>query len=63
MKLRLLHLPFVLLLAMHPDTRIVEHYMFQLDQGGGGTLVWGSLKGAGRPFPKSAIYESICRSP
>ena len=55
--------PFLVLLAIHPNTRVVEHYMFQLQEDGSGTVVWGVLKGSGVGFPKSSIYESTCNGP
>lgn len=54
---------FVTLVAFHQATGVVEHYMFQLDQAGDGTLVWGSLKGGGALIKKSALFLSSCHSP
>jgi len=54
---------FVTIVAAHPRTGVVEHYLFQLDDSGSGPLVWGSLKGGGAPFPKSSLYLSQCARP
>ena len=53
---------FILVVALH-SRGVVEHYLFQLDALGNGSVVWGSLKGSGWPIQKSAIYKSTCRSP
>jgi len=53
---------FMLVAAIH-QKGVLEHYLFQLDALGNGTVVWGSLKGSGWPVQKSAIYEATCRSP
>jgi len=51
------------LITFHQDTGVVEHYMFQLDPSGNGTLVWGSVKGGGALIQKSGVYRSACRAP
>jgi len=53
---------FMLVVAIH-SRGVVEHYLFQLDALGAGSVVWGSLKGSGWPIQKSAIYKSTCSSP
>lgn len=53
---------FMLVVAIH-SRGVVEHYLYQLDTLGNGSVVWGSLKGGGWPIQKSAIYKATCRSP
>ncbi len=53
---------FMLVVAIH-SRGVVEHYLYQLDALGNGSVVWGSLKGSGWPIQKSAIYKATCRSP
>jgi len=53
---------YMLVMAIH-SRGVVEHYLFQLDALGGGKVAWGSLKGAGWPVKKSALYEAKCQAP
>lgn len=54
---------FVMVVAINLTTGIVEHYLFQLDRAGNGTVLWGSIKGGGAPIAKSGLYRSECRHP
>lgn len=54
---------FITLLLLHPTTGVFEHYLFQLDKQGNGTVIWGSVKGGNVIFPKSSLFQADCRTP
>lgn len=51
-----------LILGIHPDTGVVEHWLFDLDGSGNGTVVWGTIRG-GTMFPKSSLMKADCFGP
>ena len=51
---------FYVALAVHADGT-VEHYTFELDDTGRGTVVAGVIRTTG--MPKSSIMSSVCESP
>jgi hypothetical protein len=53
---------FVMLIAINVHSGITQHYLFQIDESGNGSLVWGSIKGSGGPIvSKSSLMHSNCR--
>ena len=54
---------FVAVLSIHRTTGVVEHFLFQLDGQGRGTVVWGSIKGSGATLQKSSLLKATCNSP
>lgn len=53
---------FMMVMAIN-NRGVVEHFLFQLNALGGGSVAWGSLKGSGWPEKKSALYEATCQAP
>ena len=53
---------FYLVLSIYPTTGTVEHYLFQLDDRGNGTVVWGTTR-SGSVFKKSSLMISKCSAP
>ena len=41
---------------------VVEHFLFQLDRAGNGTVAWGTVRGAGL-LQKSSLFVAKCRAP
>jgi hypothetical protein len=53
---------FYLVLSIYPTTGTVEHYLFQLEDRGNGTVVWGTTR-SGSVFKKSSLMISKCSAP
>ena len=51
---------FKLVLLVYPGT--VEHFLFQLDRAGNGTVAWGTVVAAGL-LQKSILFVAKCRAP
>ena len=49
-------------LGIHPDTGVVQHWIFDLDRDGKGTVIWGTIRG-GTIFPKSNLMKAECFGP
>ncbi len=41
---------------------VVEHFLFQLDRVGNGTVAWGTVRGGGL-LQKSSLFVATCRAP
>jgi hypothetical protein len=54
--------PRILLLSMNLQTGVVEHYLFNLDAAGRGTVLLGSIR-SGEPLPKSSLMKADCTGP
>jgi len=52
---------FKLVLLVYP-AGTVEHYLFQLDRVGNGTVVWGMVRGGGS-LQNSSLFVAKCRAP
>ncbi len=52
---------FKLVLLVYP-AGTVEHFLFQLDRAGNGTVAWGTVRGGGL-FQKSSLFVAKCRAP
>lgn len=50
-----------LIVVLYPAGAI-EHYLFNLDAKGNGTVVWGTARSAG-PIQKSSLFVAKCRAP
>lgn len=42
---------------------VLERCLSQLDAGGRGAVVWGSVKGGSVAVIKSAVYQAMCSGP
>ncbi len=51
---------FKLVLLVYAGT--VEHFLFQLDRAGNGTVAWGTVRGSGL-LQKSSLFVANCRAP
>jgi hypothetical protein len=51
---------YTTIITAHPNTGVVEHYLFKLDNNGNGEVAWGSIKGGGGLMPKSALFQAAC---
>jgi hypothetical protein len=49
----------VSLLLIHPHTKTIENYNFQIDGKGNGIAAWTSIKSR-TMFPKTAVYHAKC---
>lgn len=52
---------FKVVLLVYP-VGVVEHFLFQLDRAGNGTVAWGTVRGAGL-LQKSSLFVATCRAP
>ncbi len=52
---------FRVVLLVYP-AGTVEHFLFQLDRAGNGTVAWGTVRGGGL-FQKSSLFVAKCRAP
>lgn len=52
---------FKLVLLVYP-AGTVEHFLFQLDRAGNGTVAWGTVRGSGM-LQKSSLFVAKCRAP
>ena len=52
---------FRVVLLVYP-AGTVEHFLFQLDRAGNGTVAWGTVRGAGL-LQKSSLFVAKCRAP
>ena len=52
---------FKMVLLVYP-TGVVEHFLFQLDRAGNGSVAWGTVRGAGM-LQKSSLFVAKCRAP
>jgi hypothetical protein len=52
---------FLIVLLVYPNRAVLEHYVFQLDDAGNGTVVWGSAR-AGGMLQKSNLLVAECRA-
>ena len=51
-----------LLLGVHPTSGVVEHWLFDIDAAGRGSVIWGTVRG-GTKLPKSGLMEARCNGP
>ena len=51
-----------LIIAVNATSQVLQHYLFILDAEGRGTVAWGTARGSGSIFPKSALYTASCAS-
>ncbi len=52
---------FKVVLLVYP-AGVVEHFLFQLDRAGNGTVAWGTVRGGGL-LQKSSLFVAKCRAP
>ena len=51
-----------LILCIYKDEGTVEHYLFGLNEGGTGIVVWGTVR-ANALITKSSMYTANCQAP
>lgn len=52
----------VLVYGIQPETKVMEHWLFHLDDHANGTVLWGTVR-AGGPLPKSSLMKAACKAP
>jgi hypothetical protein len=52
----------LLVYGVQPETKVMEHYLFRLDEHGNGMVMWGTVR-AGGPLPKSSLMRAECKAP
>lgn len=52
----------IIIQAVNSKSKVMEHYLFHIDDHGNGTVVWGTVR-AGGPLPKSSLLTAECKSP